>query len=160
MQCIRRKCKPIFLRGTSSKMATCCPSSDQAYHDNLIPPRPDGMDIYCISKQVNKHPDNPWSVEAMHFFPMAVFRHDHMCPSKQKQKTKTKKNSNSSHREHLLSQMVLVITNRSVPSSNCLVFAHHNVLCDLVQQSSFSVLSVYKKFFNLKSLGGARSLLT
>jgi hypothetical protein len=47
----------------------------------------------------------------------------------------TESHLKSTKRRHLLSEMVLVLANSSVPSSNCLVFAHHDVLCDLVEQS-------------------------
>jgi len=36
---------------------------------------------------------------------------------------------------HLLPQMVLIFSNRAVPSPNSLVLAHHNVLGNLVEQS-------------------------
>jgi hypothetical protein len=41
----------------------------------------------------------------------------------------------STSRRHLLAEMVLVLANASVPSADGLVFANHNVLCNLVKQS-------------------------
>jgi hypothetical protein len=41
----------------------------------------------------------------------------------------------STSRRHLLAEMVLVLADASVPPADGLVFANHNVLCNLVKQS-------------------------
>jgi hypothetical protein len=41
----------------------------------------------------------------------------------------------STERRHLLAEMILVLADAAVPSSHRLVLTHHNVLCDLVEQS-------------------------
>ena len=43
--------------------------------------------------------------------------------------------SNCSRGLHLLSQVVLVLPNAAIPPSHCLVLAHHDILCNLVEQS-------------------------
>jgi hypothetical protein len=37
---------------------------------------------------------------------------------------------------HLLAEMALVLADASVPSAHSLVLTHHDVLCDLVEQSA------------------------
>lgn len=37
------------------------------------------------------------------------------------------------HRDHLLAQVILVLSNRSVPPPDRLVLAHHDVFCDFVE---------------------------
>ena len=41
----------------------------------------------------------------------------------------------STGRHHLGAEMLLVISNRTIPSSDRLVFAHHDVFCNFVEQS-------------------------
>ena len=43
------------------------------------------------------------------------------------------------HRNHLLPQMILVAPDRAIPSSDRLVFTHHDVLRDLIEQSITSI---------------------
>jgi len=43
---------------------------------------------------------------------------------------------NLSHRNHLLPQIILILSNRAVPSPNRLVLAHHDILGNFVKKSS------------------------
>lgn len=40
-----------------------------------------------------------------------------------------------SHADHLLSEVVLVLADRAVPSADCLVFTDHDVFGDFVEKS-------------------------
>lgn len=40
------------------------------------------------------------------------------------------------HRHHLLPEVVLVLANGAVPSSDSLVLTHHDILGNLVEQSA------------------------
>jgi hypothetical protein len=46
----------------------------------------------------------------------------------------------STSRRHLLAEMVLVLANGAVPSADRLVFADHDVLGDLVEQTVFMLV--------------------
>lgn len=46
---------------------------------------------------------------------------------------------NLSHRHHFLPQVVLVSSDRAIPSSHCLVFANHDILGNFVEQSTETV---------------------
>jgi hypothetical protein len=50
-------------------------------------------------------------------------------------KTLIQRHLEGTKRRHLLSEMVLVLADAAVPSSDCLVFTHHDVLGNLVEQS-------------------------
>jgi len=44
-------------------------------------------------------------------------------------------NLDCTSRHHLLPQMILVFSNAAIPSTDCLVLAHQNILGNLVEQS-------------------------
>ena len=52
-------------------------------------------------------------------------------------------NLDGSGRHHLLPQVVLVLSDRAIPSADCLVLAYHDVLCDLVEQSGIMLVLVW-----------------
>ena len=57
---------------------------------------------------------------------------------------------------HLLPQEVLVFPNRAVPSPDRLIFADHNLLCDLIEQSGFR--DQFSSYSHLPKAGGGEVL--
>lgn len=48
-------------------------------------------------------------------------------------KNHTHPHSNLTHRNHLLPQIVLILSNRAIPSPNRLILAHHDILGNLIK---------------------------
>ena len=43
---------------------------------------------------------------------------------------------NRTGRNHLLPEIVLVLSNIAIPPSNSLVLTHHDILCNFIEQSN------------------------